>query len=238
MADTPIQDRELKLPRTKIGGRYVTAYDPERALEIVERISEGETLKFITRRDGGTVAASTFRRWLTMVPALRDAYEEARKLSAYSFEDEALELGKDLMASPGTAQKVRAFDLMLNQLRWSAGKRNPEKFGEKSALSLVVPVQFNTTLDMGGKGTSNNTAEHPDIYAIDVTPKQVEAPARSIMDDIPTLSEKLSGPRKQVLTPRIPMDAETPLKPRTENGLPRDGSGLDQFWNKEGNSDE
>ena len=41
MADTPQQDRKAGLSRERQGGRYVTAYSPELALKICERIAEG-----------------------------------------------------------------------------------------------------------------------------------------------------------------------------------------------------
>lgn len=182
--------------RTTIGGRWQTSYDPHVALEIVERIAEGETLASITQ-DKKFPTRATFMKWLVRVPELREAYMAARELSALSFEEEAIDNARELRRSPGTAQAVRAADIAINQLRWSATRRDPKNYGDKGLAATIVPVTIQTTLNLGD-GSKQIGAEIPDIYTIDITP--VEAPpVRSLLD-----TKKEPPPGKRKLTPRLP----------------------------------
>lgn len=176
-ADTPRQDRVLGLPREKIGGRFVTAYAPEVALQICEAVSEGKTLVKICAPDSGMPARQTFHRWVVQQPELARAYAAARELSGHALEEEALDAGREVRSNPGTSQNVRAFEVLMNQLRWSASKRNPRVYSERAAIVATVPIQINTTLDMGEAGTAGGTIEHPNIYSLELTAKVVEQPA-------------------------------------------------------------
>lgn len=166
MADTPLQDRKLNLPRERQGERFVTKYNPEMALRICERIAEGETLSSICVSDDEMVARQTFHRWIVGNPELNRAYSAAREISAHSMEEEALDIARLLkdMTDPASA-RVRALDVALTQLRWSAGKRNPRVYSEKSAMSFTVPIQINTGLDLGEQGGSA-APDHPNVYEI------------------------------------------------------------------------
>jgi len=206
MADTPQQDRDLKLPRTKIGERYLTAYDPSLALQIVEKIAEGELLKEICTLKNRLPAASTFLKWVARVPELAQAYAAAKEISALSMEEEAISTARALIKAPGTTQKLRAAEILINQLRWSAQRRDPKQYGDKTDAKITVPIQINTTLDMGeGQGSS---VEQPDIYTIEVNPGS--DPTEGVVVD------KRLGPQKRVLIPRIPMDAEVETDPERE----------------------
>ncbi len=161
----------------------MTAYAPELAFKIVEHIAEGRTLKDICDNDDGMPARQTFHRWVSATPELRKAYTAARELSAYAMEEEALDLGRELRKNPGTPQRVRAHEVSMNQLRWSAAKRNAGVFSEKANVSLVVPIQINTTLDMGGEATDSlGTADHPNIYEIEATVEHEDKPEAPLID--------------------------------------------------------
>lgn len=179
MADNPIQDRKIGLSHTRVGGRFVTAYEPELALLICERIAEGDTLKKICEEDG-MPARQTFHRWVVNQPDLSRAYAAAREISANAFEEEALEISRTLSAAGQdfTSTKVRAYDVAMNQFRWSAARRNPKTYSERGSVQVTVPIQINTSLDLGDGGMI--AAEHPDIYTLtahvaDVPPEPVEA---------------------------------------------------------------
>jgi hypothetical protein len=98
-------------------------------------------------------------------PLLMQAMEFARKYSSYAMEEEALALLRALAKAPGTAQAVRAADLLATQLRWSAVKRNPSVYSEKAAVNVTVPIQINTTLDMGD-AIAAATKDYPNIYEL------------------------------------------------------------------------
>lgn len=175
MADTPAQDRKAGLARQRVGGRFVTKYEPELALKICEQVAEGRTLKDICN-DAKMPHRSTFNRWVVNYPELSRAYGAAREVSAYSLEEEALELGREIRKEPGTSQKVRAFDVLMNQLRWSASRRNPQVFSEKGSVQVTVPIQINTALDLGEEVQAAVSPDHPNIYEL-TAEVETEAPA-------------------------------------------------------------
>jgi hypothetical protein len=185
--DSPAQDRAVSPERQRIidpvrGDRVVTSYNPAMALEMCERIADGETLREVCKPGNGFVSYYTFRRWLLMQPELVQAYTEARTLSAIRFEEESIDMAREIRAEPGTAQRVRAYDITMNHMRWVAARRNPQLFSEKAAIKLTVPIQINTNLDLGGKlidqtlhsgGESTYTLEatvHESIEAMDAKP--------------------------------------------------------------------
>lgn len=211
MADTPQQDRDIGLPRTRSGQRFVTKYSPDLALQICERIAQGDTLGEICREKDKFPHRTTFNRWCTQYPELARAYHAARELSAYSLEDEAIELVRQLMAEPGNAQKVRSVDIAVKQLQWSAEKRNRQAFGHQAQTSVVVPIQINTSLDLGEQ-EGQGTVDHPDIYTIeaevDVDVEEVDKPLDTHNTGVPrrkptkqSVKQKVDRRRKRVLTP-------------------------------------
>ncbi len=220
MADTPQQDRNAGLSRTRVGGRFVTAYAPELAFKIVEHIAEGRTLKDICDNDDGMPARQTFHRWVAATPELRKMYSAAREMSAYAMEEEALDLGRSIRKNPGTAQRVRAHEVSMNQLRWSAGKRNAGVFSEKAVATLVVPIQINTTLDMGGEATDSlGTAEHPNIYEIEATVEHEGQPEKPLIDlraGVPSLPPDPKRERMDKLAADQPTFAERRRKAQRE----------------------
>lgn len=182
MADVPQQDRNLNLPRTQVGNRRYTKYDPTLALDIVERIAEGELLRDICnpKSPTPTVAKSTFLRWVSTVPELAKAYAAAQQISALAFEEMALDRAKRVSDEPGSTQNVAAANLYVNQLRWSAARRNPTKYSDKGNTQIVVPVNINTTLDLG-KGTGSIDVEVPDMYTFSL-PNGNQEPQTQIED--------------------------------------------------------
>lgn len=159
----PSHQRELK---KRAVGRPPATYRPELAMEICERIAGGETLSSICASDGMPSAVS-FRRWALAREELSTALAAARQLKADALFDEALDLARELVRNHGTAQKVRAYDVAMSQLRWSAGKLDPQRFSERSSVSFVVPIQILTTLDLGQEGGKRQ--EESNIYDIEAT---------------------------------------------------------------------
>lgn len=195
MADTPTKDRKLGLPRTRVGGRFVTAYEPDMGLAICERIGEGETLKAICE-DETMPARQTVHRWVAMYPEFARAYAAAREISAHALEEEALALGREILRDPGDSVKVRAYDVAMNQLRWSASRRNPRVYSERGAMVVTVPIQINTGLDLG-EGSSKSRGDIPNIYTIearvaqDVEPEPETYGERATEDAPPLRGQRL-----------------------------------------------
>ena len=161
--------------RTK--GRPPATYRPELAMAIIERIAAGETIRSICASDGMPSAVS-FRRWALARKELSEALAAARQLKADALFDEALDLARELVIDPGTAQKVRAYDVAMSQLRWSAGKLDPQRFSDRSSVSFVVPIQIVTTLDLGQEGAGKT--DDANVYEIKA---EVVVPVEEAVDD-------------------------------------------------------
>jgi len=158
--------------------KFLTTYQPEVALAIVERIAEGETLSAICAPGSGLPARSTFRRWVVRYPELSRAYSAARELSAHSLEEEALDTARQLKDPAGrkklTPTEVRALDVAMNQLRWSAARRNPRVYSERGAIQVTVPIQINTNLDLGGGPSVQDVYELRANVSIPQEPEQID----------------------------------------------------------------
>lgn len=232
--EQPTQDKKLKLPKVMVAGRLVTLYDPSIALKIIERIAEGELLKDICSPGTDMPARSTFYRWVVNNPPLAQAYNAARELSAQALEEDALGTAamlKDPKVNKKlTGTQVRAYEVAMNQLRWSAQRRDPAKFAERTTQSTIVPIQINTTLNLGDKSTAGETSEVPNIYTLEAEVVQ-ETPLQDPSTDTRPLhpdgrpewtAKQLQGPHpmdkplvevsppefsprgKRILRPRLP----------------------------------
>jgi hypothetical protein len=203
----PGQDKRLGLIREQVGARTITKYDPGLALQICELISEGFTLSEICADREHFPHKATFNRWCVNNPDLRKAYLGAREISAFALEDQALNMAREIVEDPGSSQRVRAFDIAMNQLRWSAAKRNPREYGEKSQTNVVVPIQINTGLDLGQGGAQAGTPGDENIYTVSA---KVEVPVVEIIEPQP--DDKGLVPRRPVGHPK------GPTKPRPKGG--------------------
>lgn len=200
----PIQDKREKLPKSMLGERFVTTYDPVKALEVVEQLAEGLTLNKICQGVPGMPSARTFKRWVVNNPDLAKAYASAIVVSASSLEEEALDTARLIAMSPKDGTHVRAAEVKITQLRWSAERRDASKFGQRNQINLRVPVQIITSLNLGDQGDSIPAES---IYTLDLTPTATLVEEKPI----PPTHGSHKGPRKKVLTPRSPGIAGNPF---------------------------
>lgn len=206
VADYPAQDKAANLPTTRVGGRFVTKYDEGLALQIVERVAEGETISKICEKGSGFPHPVTFKRWVVNNPILAKALDAARMLSAQAMEEEALDAAREIRKSQRDGTQVRATEVFLQQLRWSMERRDSAKFGSRVPVSIRVPIQINTTLDMGA--AIDGMEDGKSIYTIsashNVSPEGAIEASRSveITDQVAEEGQKPEfKPRKRVLTP-------------------------------------
>ena len=138
-------------------------YNAELALQICMRIAQGETLTDICR-DKLMPTYTAVMKWRVTFPEFEEAYENARRISAFALEDEAIAAARKL-AGPNNfnAPRVSAMAHAMNQLRWSAEKRNTDKFGVQKPGVTMIPIQINTTLDLGQGGVAPMQS---DVYTI------------------------------------------------------------------------
>ncbi len=165
------QDQDLHLPEMSVGNSRIVKYNEELALSICERIAKGETLKHICL-DTHMPSTTTVQRWVINYPKFGDAYNAARELSAYALEDDALDAARLIRTQhDSNSAKVRAFDIAIQQFRWSAARRNPRVYSERSAVLITVPIQINTSLNLEADGKVDpTTSNDPNaIYTIEAT---------------------------------------------------------------------
>lgn len=155
-------------------------YDPKIALKMLEGISEGKTVSELVKTEGYPSRA-TWYRWLALYPDLKAALDTARELSAQTFEDEMLDIARMLKAKNDfTAVRTTQLQTVLQQLRWSASRRDPSRYGQKQTPDTAVAIQINTSLDLG-QG-SNSAPGHADVYTLEavvpgtLTPGDEEPP--------------------------------------------------------------
>jgi hypothetical protein len=151
------------MPINKIG------YDHERALASCELVASGKTLRNISKRPDFP-SRPTIYRWLTLNPKFYDAYERAKELSAQSFEDEALDMARELREpNEFTGTKVQAYNIAMGQLRWSAARRDKTRYGQQIQGQTTVPIQINTTLNLGQEGQGPATSDSVSIYTVEAS---------------------------------------------------------------------
>lgn len=166
--------------QTKVGSRQLTGYDAGAALRVCEAIAGGKKLTEALQ-EPGTPSRPTWYRWLMLYPELNKAYEAARQISAEAFEDDLLAMVDVLKNDQLDMSKllVQRYQIAMVQLRWSAEHRNPAKFGNKQEIQVQIPIQINTTLDLGQGKTSTDVIGN--IYDITAVVQQ-ENPDENIVD--------------------------------------------------------
>lgn len=125
-------------------------------LDICEAVASGGKISELLgkNRQAGWPSYVQWGKWMGQFPAVREAYRTARELSAQVMEDRALGV-VDTLLDPGaeyTNTFVAAAGKAMEQLRWSAERRDPGSFGAKAEAQTIVPIQINTTLDLGQSG--------------------------------------------------------------------------------------
>lgn len=229
----PNQDKKNGLPSEEINGRRYTKYDPSLALNIVERVANGELLVDICNPEKGMPVRTTFLNWVAREPTLAQAYAAAKELSAHAMEEEAISIARKARAQNLTTQQLRAAEIAIGQLRWSAERRDRKSFGAQSNAPIVVPIQINTTLDMGENAQTN--AEIQDIYTIDVKPNVVESETfreMSLEEGRKRMGLQLDEKGKRILKPRLAMDEEI-NRDRLEKRKAKDRARLAQKYREE-----
>lgn len=113
-----------------------SAFTPELANEICDRISLGESLRAICA-DDHMPAERTVHRWLSQAPdcsdpddwtnAFRQQYAHAREVQADTFADKIVD--EAFRATDASIGRLR-----MDALKWKASKLAPKKYGDKLAI--------------------------------------------------------------------------------------------------------
>lgn len=94
---------------------------------ICERIADGESLRAICR-DADMPSTTSVTRWLLNSEDLSAQYARARTASADADADAVSDVGWRTLAGEFDPQAAR---VLIDALKWSAGKRQPKKYGDK-----------------------------------------------------------------------------------------------------------
>lgn len=163
------------MPENVVDRKLRIKYNPELALRICELIANGETLVDIGKMDD-MPNRQTIYRWLAVYPKFFDAYERAKEVSAQSFEEEAILMARTLKnQNDFTGVKVQAYNIAMQQLRWSASRRDKARYGQQQAGVTAVPIQINTTLNLGQAGMGSPTDTQQSIYTIEAQVNAIPA---------------------------------------------------------------
>lgn len=120
------------------------SYSPELAEKILDRISEGESLRRICA-DEGMPDRRTVLRWLEADQELATKCARARELQADSIFDELREIAED-----GNPEDVQRAKLRVSTLQWMAAKLAPKRYGDKLVAEHSGPnggaIPFETVI--------------------------------------------------------------------------------------------
>lgn len=157
------------MPVNAVDKALRVTYSPEIALKIAEGIASGHTLVEVTAEEGMPSRATVYR-WLTVYPKFFDAFERALEVSAMSLEEKALGIAQSLIdKNDYTNTKVSALNYAMQQLRWSASRRDKARYGQQAQTGTdKVPITINTTLNLGQEGMGAPTDNQKSVYSISV----------------------------------------------------------------------
>lgn len=193
MSDEVIIDGEPTAVAPAKPRKSPVLFSYEIAEAILVAIAEGKTLKAVSDTPG-MPSRNTVYKWLTQYPKFFDAYERAKEVSAQSLEDEALTIARNLAGiNDYTGVKVTALNYAMQQLRWSAARRDPARYGQKAETSTTVPIQIVTTLNLGQDGQPPAQDSDRSVYTIDaIVEARPQMPDAPDTDDPPTIDGELS----------------------------------------------
>jgi hypothetical protein len=119
-----------------------SAYPPEIAERILQRLAAGEHLSVICR-DPDLPSMRTVLRWNRDNPDFAEEYQLARTAGAYEYARQAQEL-IDSITDRDSAIAARA---KFEVLRWAAGVHAPRVFGDRLDVDVGVKVDLTSILE-------------------------------------------------------------------------------------------
>ena len=196
-----IIDERAGLSSEAIGNTSMSRYQAKAALAVLDGIAEGKTLKEVCKAEG-MPQRQTIYRWIALYPEFSKAYYAARELSAQSLEEEALDMAK-VLKDPNdfTGTKIKAYEVAMSQFRWSAARRDPRRYGQRAEDRIIVPIQINTTLDLGGEAAGGLTTPDGDnVYSMRSKVEAVQAlPADPRESQMQRLEAEADAPPEEIL---------------------------------------
>jgi hypothetical protein len=147
-----------------------TLYTEALGEAICDRIAMDESLVSILTAEGMPDYA-TVMRWLRDKPEFRDNYTRARELQADYQADEMRDLGKKTLRGEVQPDAAR---VAVDVLKWSAGRRNPKKYGDRQHLEHTGkdggPIQTDVVA-LTPEDRAKRIAELAQAAGYQITPK-------------------------------------------------------------------
>jgi len=109
----------------------------EQADELLQRITDGDSLLDIVQSDGDWPSYRTIFRRIESDSDFRDRYDRARAVQAERWADELITLS-DSLPKDATAEQIAAAKLQIETRRWVISKRLPKKYGDAPTSSVNV----------------------------------------------------------------------------------------------------
>lgn len=116
-----------------------STYSPELATEICLRIACGESLAAICRSDG-MPGYRTVMTWLTLHEGFQQDYTLAREAQGDADADAVSDLAAKIEA--GKLDPI-AGRVVIDAKKWTAGKRKPFKYGDKTTVEHTGQIGLN-----------------------------------------------------------------------------------------------
>jgi len=110
-----------------------TTYSDDQAIEICNWIAEGKSLAGFCRDRG--IGYSTVMQWLSAHKTFAENYARARLDSGDSEADGVTDIRERMLNGEITPEMAR---VAIDAAKWSAGKRQPKKYGEKLDVNATV----------------------------------------------------------------------------------------------------
>lgn len=225
--------------------RTTSEYSAATALSICQAVAEGNTLTDIVKRED-MPARATIYRWFVVFPEFKEAFDRAKTLSAFSYEEKALEVA-DLLTKPNdfSSTRIKAFEVALAQWRWTAARRDAATYGGNVQGNQAMAVQINTNLNLGQMEGTTSAVNSENIYkftaqAIPSTDEPEENPFTRVIDATPeptdnafTLSDE---PVQDFVKPRLPFETRgRPKGSKTKSRVKqRTAAQIEAFMRKRG----
>jgi hypothetical protein len=122
----------------KKGGRPST-YTEAKGVEVCTRIVEGQSLRTVCRAPG-MPGLTTLFEWRRAHPGFAEQYAHAREDQADAHIEEMLDVARSAPRAK-SSEEVQGYRLLVDTLKWRAGKMKPKSYGDKLTLDGGLSVR-------------------------------------------------------------------------------------------------
>lgn len=115
----------------KVAARPVwsVAEKAEAFAAVLEAMAEGRTLDEAVKALPRPCTAGAMRRWIAEEEGWAGQYQQAKRLLAQAWAEEAVQIARDSTVSSTAVDRV-----LIDTLKWAAAKANPAEYGERQTV--------------------------------------------------------------------------------------------------------